>query len=69
MEPNEKRNLNCLALKGMFGSAEWKVVLLMFIDVSLTLCFVQGVGEHRNALGWMVKLGWTQSLENLGKGA
>lgn len=33
-------------------------------DVSLTLCFVKGAEEHRNAMGWMVKLGWTQSLES-----
>lgn len=25
-------------------------------------CFVKRAEEHRNALGWMVKLGWTQSL-------
>lgn len=67
MELNEKRNLNCLALKGMSGSAEWKVVINAF-DVSLSF-FFKGAREHRNAQGWMVKLGWTQSLENLGKGA
>lgn len=35
LEVNEKRNLNCLPLKGMSGSAGWKLVLLMSLTFSM----------------------------------
>lgn len=35
LEVNEKRNLNCLSLKGMSGSAGWKLVLLMSFTFSV----------------------------------
>lgn len=63
LEVNEKRNLNCLPLKGMSGSAGWKLVLLMSLTFSmwvghvwsqvcvrLVLCTAQeccGLGDSR----------------------
>lgn len=35
LEVNEKRNLNCLSLKGMSGSTGWKLVLLMSFAFSV----------------------------------
>jgi len=54
LELNEKRNLNCLALKGMFRSAEWKVVLLIRLT-SLSHCVLLKGLENTGMLwvGWL----------------
>ncbi len=56
LELNEKRNLNCLALKGMSGSAEWKVVLLMCLT-SLSHCVLLKGLENTGML-WVGWLSW-----------
>lgn len=38
MEVNEKGNLNRLSLKGMSGSAGWKLALLMSLAFSMCVC-------------------------------
>lgn len=58
LELNEKRNLNCIPLKGMSGSAGWKLVInvLHIFYVSGSSVIIRTClwccAERRNSLGW-----------------
>lgn len=71
LEVNEKRNPNRLPLKGMSGSAGWKLVLLMSLTFFLcewVICdckyaCVRGCVQRWNAVGWGTRRegGWASS--------